>query len=149
MSLVQLVQSMEEPATEDLRAVKLLPTILRALGNPPSARLRDAISLLERWRLAGGHRRDLDTNGHYENTRAVTLMDAWWPKLVRAQFAPTLGNQLYGRVQGLLSLGDHTRADPNAPDFFDGWWGYVSKDLRGLFGPRPARWLEQDLLRRR
>ena len=137
MSLAQLVQAMEEPATEDLRAVKLLPTILRAVGNPRSARLRDAISLLERWRLAGGHRRDLDTNGHYENTRAVTLMDAWWPKLVRAQFAPTLGNQLYGRVQGLLSLGDHTRADPTAPDFFDGWWGYVSKDLRGLFGPAP------------
>ena len=64
-------------------------------------------------------------------------MDAWWPKLVRAQFAPTLGNQLYGRVQGLLSLGDHTRADPTAPDFFSGWWGYVSKDLRGLFGPAP------------
>ncbi|MGH3373843.1 MAG: hypothetical protein ACRDP6_03795, partial [Actinoallomurus sp.] len=24
-----------------------------------------------------------------------------------------------------------------APDFFAGWWGYVSKDLRDLFGPRP------------
>ena len=35
MSLAQLVQAMEEPATEDLRAVKLLPTVLRALGNPP------------------------------------------------------------------------------------------------------------------
>ncbi len=137
MSLAQLVQAMEEPATQDLRAVKLLPTILRALGTPRSARLRDAIALLERWRLAGGHRRDLDTNGQYERNRAVTLMDAWWPKLVRAQFRPTLGNSLYGRVQGLLRLGDHTRTDPNAPDFFDGWWGYVSKDLRGLFGPAP------------
>jgi hypothetical protein len=41
----------------------------------------------------------------------------------------------------MLGLGDHTRGDPNAPDFFGGWWGYVSKDLRKLFGPKPdGRW---------
>jgi acyl-homoserine lactone acylase PvdQ len=137
MNLAQLVQAMEEPATEDLRAVKLLPTILRALGSPRSAELRDAISLLQRWRRAGGHRRDLDTNGQYERTRAITLMDAWWPKLVGAAFQPTLGENLFRRVQRLLRIGDHTRTDPIPPDFFDGWWGYVSKDLRALFGPAP------------
>ena len=26
---------------------------------------------------------------------------------------------------------------PNAPDFFSGWWSYVSKDLRDVFGPAP------------
>jgi acyl-homoserine lactone acylase PvdQ len=137
MSLAQLVQAMEEPATEDLRTVKLLPTILRALGNPQSPELRDAIATLRSWRAAGGHRRDLDTNGHDEMTPAITLMDAWWPKLVRAEFKPTLGQRVYAGLQGLLPIGDHTRGSPNPPDFFSGWWGYVSKDLRDLFGPAP------------
>jgi acyl-homoserine lactone acylase PvdQ len=138
-SLAQLVQSMEEPATEDLRAVKLLPLLERAIGHPGSAKLRHALSVLERWRKAGGHRRDLNQDGQYENERAVTLMDAWWPLLVRAEFEPVLGKSLYGKVQGLLPVGDHTRGEPTAPDFFAGWWGYVSKDLRGLFGPSHKR----------
>jgi len=37
----------------------------------------------------------------------------------------------------MLKVGDHTGGSPDAPDFYDGWWGYVSKDLRDLFGPRP------------
>jgi acyl-homoserine lactone acylase PvdQ len=138
ISLAELVQSMEEPATEDLRAVKLLPTILRAVGNPDSAKLRDAIAMLKRWRAAGAHRRDLNGDGHDEMTPAITLMDAWWPLLVRAEFEPTLGPKLFQQTQGLLPVGDHTRGEPTAPDFFAGWWGYVSKDLRDLFGPTPA-----------
>src|SRR3954449_4882097 len=93
-SLSQLVQSMEEPATEDLRAVTLLPLLERAIGSPRSAKLRHALSTLDRWRKDGSHRRDLDQNGAYEHTRAITLMDAWWPLLVRAEFEPTLGKGL-------------------------------------------------------
>jgi acyl-homoserine lactone acylase PvdQ len=136
-SLAQLVKSMEKPATEDLRAVKLLPLLKRAVGKPRSAELRGALSLLTSWRDTGGHRRDLGGDGHYEHTGAITLMDAWWPLLVRAEFEPTLGSSLYERTQKMLALGDHTHGDPAAPDFFDGWWGYVSKDLRGLFGHKP------------
>jgi acyl-homoserine lactone acylase PvdQ len=137
MTLAQLVQSMEEPATEDLRTVKLLPTILRAVGTPPSAELGDAVEMLRDWAAAGGHRRDLNGDGHDEMTPAIALMDAWWPRLVRAEFEPTLGRALFRQAQGMLSVGDHTRGEPTAPDFFAGWWGYVSKDLRTLFGPAP------------
>ena len=28
-------------------------------------------------------------------------------------------------------------AAPKAPDFEEGWWGYVYKDLRDLYGPKP------------
>ena len=45
-SLAQLVKSMEEPATEDLRAVKVLPIIDRAIGHPQSTKLRRALSML-------------------------------------------------------------------------------------------------------
>ena len=136
-SLAQLVKSMEEPATEDLRAVKLLPTIERAIGHPKAPGLRNALEILDDWRRDGGHRRDLDRNGTYEHTRAVELMDAWWPLLVRAEFQPTLGKSLFQKTQGMLPVGDHTRGEPTAPDFFAGWWGYVSKDLRDLYGPKP------------
>jgi acyl-homoserine lactone acylase PvdQ len=136
-SLAQLTKAMEEPATEDLRAVKLLPLLVHAVGNPHSPKLRRALATLKRWRNDGGHRRDLNGDGIYEHNRAVTLMDAWWPLLVRAEFRPTLGNELYSKLQGMLSIGDHTRGEPTAPDYFSGWWGYVSKDLRDLFGPKP------------
>ena len=57
MDIAQLVQSMDEPATEDIRAVELLPIILKAVGHPGNARLKHALSELRTWEAAGGHRR--------------------------------------------------------------------------------------------
>ena len=28
---------------------------------------------------------------------------------------------------------------PSAPDYDDGWWGFVSKDLRGIYSPLSVR----------
>jgi acyl-homoserine lactone acylase PvdQ len=137
MALPELVQSMEEPATEDLRAVKLLPILLRAVGKRGLGKLGDAVDLLREWRAAGGHRRDLDGDEHDEFTPAIQLMDAWWPLLVEAEFKPELGGEAFDRLRGMLPVGDHTRGAPTAPDYFGGWWGYVSKDLRQLFGRSP------------
>jgi acyl-homoserine lactone acylase PvdQ len=137
MTLPHLVQAMEEPATEDLRIVKLFPILRRAIGHP-SGELGDAMAALSDWRADGGHRRDLDGDGHDEHQDAIQIMDAWWPLLVKAEFRPVLGKDAYDRLQGMLGVGDHTRTSPNAPDYFGGWWGYVSKDLRDLYGPRPA-----------
>jgi hypothetical protein len=137
MQLADLVHAMEEPATQDLRAVRLIPLLLRAVGEPKSKKLRAAMQTLREWRAAGGHRRDLDRDGTYEHNDAVILMDAWWPLLVRAEFRAALGKDLYEDVQETLPVGDHTRDRPGAPSFFDGWWGYVSKDLRDVFGKRP------------
>ena len=134
ITLPELVQAMEGPATEDLRAVKLLPLLLRALGRPGSAELRGAMETLRGWLADGGHRRDLDGDGEYENESAVVLMDAWWPLLVEAVFRPVLGGPLFDALEERLAVGDHTGASPNPPDFFGGWWGYVSKDLRSVFG---------------
>ena len=139
MSISQLVQAMEEPATEDLRGYRLLPIIFKAIGKPKSAALREALATLRTWHQNGAHRRDLDRNGEDEETPAIELMDAWWPKLVRAEFRPTLGKKAFEHLEGMLEIGDHTGGSPNAPDFFDGWWGYVYKDLRDLYGPKPRR----------
>ena len=136
MTIAQLVQAMEEPATQDLRGVKLVPLLLRIIGKPP-ADLAGSVSALRSWQKAGSHRRDLNRDGAYEHNSAVELMDAWWPKLVEAEFKPALGPDAYGALRSMLSIGDHTSGSPQAPDYEDGWWGYMSKDLRDLYGPRP------------
>jgi acyl-homoserine lactone acylase PvdQ len=141
MTIAQLVQAMEEPATEDLRADKVLPLLVKAIGKPKSGRLRAALSELKTWRSHGSHRRDLDRNGEYEESSAVELMDAWWPKLVEAEFKPALGAKAYAALEGMLETGSYTGGSPQEPNFDDGWWSYVSKDLRDIYGPRPkAPW---------
>ncbi len=137
MSIVQLIQATEEPATQDLRGYRLLPAIFKAVGKPKSAKLRQALATLRAWHGASAHRRDLDRDGIDEETPAIELMDAWWPKLVTAEFKPVLGAKAFEQLEGMLRIGDHTGGSPDAPDFYDGWWGYVSKDLRNVFGPRP------------
>jgi hypothetical protein len=141
MTIVQLIQAMEEPATQDLRGYKLLPVIFKAVGKPKSTKLRRALATLRTWHQHGAHRRDLNRDGIYEENEAVELMDAWWPKLLEAEFKPALGGRTYGLLEEMLHPGSYTGGSPTEPDFDDGWWGYVSKDLRDLFGPRPqAPW---------
>ena len=141
MTIAQLVQAMEEPATQDLRGYRLLPTILKAVGKPKSAKLRRALATLRTWHRHGAHRRDLNRDGVYEENEAVELMDAWWPKLLEAEFKPALGGRTYGLLEEMLQTGSYTGGSPTEPSFDDGWWGYVSKDLRDLYGPKPkAPW---------
>jgi len=134
MNIAQLVQAMDEPATEDIRAVKLMPVLLRALGTPSSKTLRRAVSRLRSWYLAGGHRRDMTRRGHDQYTPAIELMDAWWPKLLAAEFRPMLGRSGFAAIQNMLGFG--------GTDFAEGWFGYVSTDLRRVFaiGSESGRW---------
>jgi hypothetical protein len=68
-------------------------------------------------------------------------MDAWWPKLLEAEFKPALGAKAYEALEGMLQTGSYTGGSPTEPSFDDGWWSYVSKDLRDVFGPTPkAPW---------
>lgn len=133
MRMSDLVQAMEEPATQDIRGVKLLPTLFTAIGSPSDPQLKSALNELRSWRAAGSHRRDLDRDGAYEHTDAIEIMDAWWPLLVEAQFRPTLGRKAYEAVQSIIGIGAVPGGSPRAPGFADGWWGYVDKDLRTLF----------------
>ncbi len=140
LTLNGLVQAMEEPATQDIRGVRVLPTLLRAIGRPRDRASRDALALLASWSRRGAHRRDLDGDGRYDDDAAVTLMDAWWPKAVSAVFARSLKGPAFGAITTMIDVGDHTDvAKPDAPSFYFGWWGYVHKDLRTLFGRRDPR----------
>jgi hypothetical protein len=58
-------------------------------------------------------------------------MDTWWPKLVSSEFQPMLGSHAFGAIQTMLPVGGE--APVSSDGFTDGWWGYVSKDLRREF----------------
>lgn len=137
MTISQLVRAMEEPATVDMRGSLLLPAILEAVGKPKSPALRSALGKLRAWHEHGAHRRDLNRDGIDEETPAIELMDAWWPKLLEAEFVPSLGHRAFGRLEEVLQTGNVVGGSPTAPDYDDGWYSYVEKDLRDLFGPRP------------
>ncbi|HEY4427765.1 MAG TPA: penicillin acylase family protein [Solirubrobacteraceae bacterium] len=138
MGVEQLVSAMDEAATQDIRMVQLWPTIRQVLGTPSSPQLQEAVAKLEAWYADGGHRRDLTNKsisspGTYQHNEAITIMDAWWPKLVQAAFRPALGDEVFGATNGMLELGGpYPGGEPAAPDFADGWYGQLSKDLRDL-----------------
>ena len=133
MTAAQLVQAMEEPASQDIRTKPLvLKPILHVMGRPKDKASQNALALLKQWAARGGHRRDLNRDGHYDDDAAVTLMDAWWPKLVAAEFRPVMGNAVFDSLAGIQPISNPIGGAATAPDFFDGWWGYVSKDLRGV-----------------
>jgi acyl-homoserine lactone acylase PvdQ len=138
MELYQLVQAMEEVATQDGRALRALPVVERALGKVKDPTLRTALAMLDKWRAGGAHRRDLDKDGTYDDDAAVTLFDAWWPKLSEAVFAPALGPDA---LKALRALNDYPAqpAAPSAPDFWGGFQGYVIKDLRDLVARKGVR----------
>src|SRR3954471_9666537 len=138
MALQDLVRAMEEPATQDIRAFALTTPLVRALGHPTSARLKDAMTLLRGWAATGGHRRDLDKNGHYDDDAAVTLMDAWWPRMLDAIYKPVLGDDPFKQAHDMLAFGGPPvgRTASDYPSFSDGWWSYVNKDLRDEFNRR-------------
>jgi hypothetical protein len=110
----------------------------RILGSPSDPALRDAIAKLDAWYADGGHRRDLTNRditkpGTYQHNDAITIMDAWWPKLLAAEFQPALGRPVFDQLQVMQGFGDATPGgQPSAPDEADGWFGYVYKDLRDL-----------------
>jgi hypothetical protein len=143
MTLTQLVEAMEEAGTVDLRGYKDLPLALSLLGKPSNARLADAVAKLRAWNAAGSHRRDRDRDGRYDHSEAIAIMDAWWPRWVRAEFEPLLGRSLYRRVQSVQGLDNepHNHGDHLGSAYDDGWYGFVHKDLRQLLGRRVrGRW---------
>ena len=65
-------------------------------------------------------------------------MDAWWPLWIKAEFEPALGADLFGKIQGMLSLDNppNNGGQHLGSAYQDGWWGYASKDLRRVLGGR-------------
>ncbi len=135
MTLQRLISDMEDAGTVDLRGDRVLPWILKVIDKQPvtNPTLKSALQKLRAWHAAGAHRIDRNKDGIYDQEQAVRIMDAWWPRLVAAEFKPTLGQTLFNR----LSFG-HDAPGPVGSAFYTSSYGYVHKDLRDLLGA-PAR----------
>jgi hypothetical protein len=67
-------------------------------------------------------------------------MDAWWPKLVQAEFGPAIGDDAMKALQQMVTFPNIGFDNPHSyPGFADGWWGFVYKDLRDLFDRKHVR----------
>jgi acyl-homoserine lactone acylase PvdQ len=132
-TLTTVVGAMNAAATQDLRAVDVVPQLAVALRGaaPPSPRARQMLSLLRSWRTKGASRLDRDLDGKIDDPGAA-IIDAAWPRIADAVMGPLLGPQL----NELASL--EPRYDQPPGGQASGWHSYVLKDLRDIFAPPPA-----------
>ena len=138
MSLTGLVNAMEDAGTVDIRGDKDLPWALKVIGRPKDASLRAAVKTLKAWAASGAHRIDRDGNGTYDNSQAVLLMDAWWPRLTKAIFEPRLGASVYDDLEHAFELDNQPNNGGQhlGSAYQMGWYGYVNKDLRTILHRR-------------
>ncbi|MFF4128078.1 penicillin acylase family protein [Microbispora rosea] len=160
-----VVKIMAAAATTDLRGWKVLPKLLRVIDSASVSdpALASAVSKLSAWAAAGARREETAKGSKpYAHADAIRIFDAWWPKLVRAQFRPGLGDGLYQALVNALQINEspsgHQQGDVSSlpgsaneaqahkgSSFQYGWWGYVDKDIRAVLGdpvaaPLPAKY---------
>jgi hypothetical protein len=122
----------------------VLPYALRIIGHAHGRLGRD-VALLRAWMASGAHRinrRHPGTSGSYDHATAVRIMDAWWPRLVRAEFAPVLGSRLLDLIESDFPINDepgHGTSCCHVGSAWDvGFYGIVQKDLRAVLGAHVA-----------
>src|SRR5439155_3654821 len=132
LTLTQVVAGMNKAATQDIRSAVDEPALSQVLrgGAAPNARDAKLLDLLDAWHAAGSSRLDKDLDGKIDDPGAA-IMDAAWPKLADAVFSPVLG-PLTDRLAQLVTR--NNAANPGGSAYAEGWYGYVSKDLRTVLG---------------
>jgi acyl-homoserine lactone acylase PvdQ len=132
LTLPEMVDAMEQAGTTDLRGMTSLPLALRILGTPKDPALADAVAKLRAWSASGTHRIDRDRDGAYDNADAVRIMDAWWPRLIRAMFEPVMGKALLDRLEATYQIDNepNNHGDHLGSAYQEGFYGYVYKDLK-------------------
>ncbi|MFE9249225.1 penicillin acylase family protein [Streptomyces sp. NPDC007088] len=138
-----LTRAMADAAVTDLRGEQVLPELIQVLRSAPVTDPAQAAALqeLESWQADGARRKETSKGSKtYAHSEAVRLMDAWWPRLVEAEFRPGLGDALYSSLTAQLTVDEspsagHGPTGAHAGSAFQyGWWGYVDKDLRKVLG---------------
>src|SRR4051812_6976041 len=137
-TLPQLTQAMADAATVDLRGDRVLPYALALLKNVRDPQVKAAVATLQAWHATGAHRIDADGDGRYEHADAIRIMDAWWPRWLRAEFGPALGPQLFNDIAAVHPLDNppNNEGDHVGSAWQDGWYSFAAKDLRKLLKPR-------------
>jgi acyl-homoserine lactone acylase PvdQ len=140
-----LVGSMIDAATVDVRGAYVLPWVLKVVGTPKDPQDAAAVAAMRRWVADGAHRVDRRRTGSYGDQAAIALFDTWWnPDEMGASCSPDCGFTLpkdamrhgLGRDVDLLPepLDDHPREHIGSAFNGISWYGYLSKDLRSVLG---------------
>ena len=136
MSLPELIDSMEVAGSVDLRATQVLQLMLDVVGTPSDPQQAAAVQTLQSWVDSGGLRRDPDGDGVYAHSDAIKILDSWWPRAVEAEFKPEMGDGFFDAIKSMMHLDNDPHGDGAhlGSSYIDGWYGYVSKDLRRVLG---------------
>ncbi|MDQ0778302.1 acyl-homoserine lactone acylase PvdQ [Streptomyces aurantiacus] len=138
-----LTKAMADAALADLRAEDVLPKLLQVVSGSPvtDPTAAAAVTKLSDWVAAGAKRKETSAGSKaYANADAIRLLDAWWPLLVKAEFEPGLGSDLYTAMTANLPVDEapsagHGPTGSHAGSSFQyGWWSYVHKDIRAVLG---------------
>ncbi|MGW1536614.1 penicillin acylase family protein [Streptomyces aureus] len=138
-----LVKAMSDASLADLRAEDVLPNLLKVVNSSTvtDTTAAAAVSKLSAWVTAGARRTETSAGSHtYANADAIRILDAWWPLLVKAEFQPGLGSDLYTAFGNNLPVDEapsagHGPTGSHAGSSFQyGWWSYVDKDIRTVLG---------------
>ncbi|ANS64154.1 penicillin acylase [Streptomyces lincolnensis] len=139
----QLVKAMADAALADLRAEDVLPDLLKVVTSSPvtDSTAAAAVTKLQAWVTAGAKRTETSAGSKtYAHADAIRVLDAWWPLLVKAEFEPGLGSDLYTAFTANLPVDEapfaaHGPTGAHAGSSFQyGWWSYVDKDIRSVLG---------------
>ena len=125
--LAALVSAMNAGATQDVRAIDMVPLLRRLLkgSQAPSPMAQQMLDLLVQWRAKGGSRLDRDLDGLIDDPGAA-IMDAASTPINDAFMGPVLGPQL----DELNSIFPRFDAPPSGQ--FSGWYQYFARDIPGL-----------------
>jgi acyl-homoserine lactone acylase PvdQ len=128
VDLAAVARVANQTATTDLREHDVYPWMRRVIGRV-KGHDKQMVALLDAWYRSGSQRLAPNGSNVYGHSAAVALFDAWWPRVVRAEFEPALGAQLFKTVlQNVIGL-PSTGFDYN-------WVSQVQKDMRSAGGAR-------------
>jgi acyl-homoserine lactone acylase PvdQ len=126
---------MNRAATQDLRAVKIWPTIEEVLSSPgpaPSLKAKEAEKVVAKWVKSGSSR--FGKNG--PKAPGAAILDAAWTGIGEAVISPVLG-ELVGELKSLI--GPNNGENSQGSSYGSGWYGYVDKGLRQVLGQPVAQ----------
>jgi acyl-homoserine lactone acylase PvdQ len=148
-----LTRVMADAAVTDLRGRYDLGLLLSVVTAQPvtDPAQQTAVAKLQAWYDHGARRVETSPGSHvYADGDAIRIFDAWWPLLVRAEFQPGLGSDLYTSLVHAMQINESPSGGQQDPagsstsvgesqghkgsSFQYGWWGYVNKDLRAVLG---------------
>ena len=137
LTLSDVVGISGNASTQDLRAIAVLPDLLRALGPVTDPTQAALIGDLQTWLAKGAHRRDTTGSGVEDDSAAVLVFDAWWRRVVHDLYDPQAGPDVVTLLQGGIDLVVDSRAVDGG--FYDGWYGQVSAVVRAALGTGPRQ----------